>query len=482
MRMLCALLATLAAGTAPLAPVKLWADFGSSFYLPNEQAGVRQCREDGDLYCGLTDSDAAFVAKTYSVVSLEKCFGVRASNTNQSNHTETNFAKTAQQIARLAPAGGGDDNDRNNPPPPPPPRVLFYWSSNIAVADCYEDALGGLILQHPEWWLRNTTGGAIWSDPHHVGTRPYIDFSVPAAAAWWVSVPVSVMRRTGSAMGGVFADSAGDWAYHLLASGQITQGKAAAVNAAHKRALGALRAALRAVADEDEDGGRAPLLLGNALGPCSHPPCSANGVQLLREGVVDAVCAEHFGAFEWSNNATSGAVDAAVVNQWLDLFDAAAAVNGSVFVKAWPGPETGPIDGNGPSWPTEFRSPRSGKPLDRSSAGIAEAAADMLDYALACYLCVQRPGFLFSYGWWYDVAQGYLPGADAPAGWYPQLSRPLGKAISAAQISGRHSHSHDHDSGGSGGGAPIMCTRQYEGARVQVDFLDFGSANITWNQ
>ena len=47
--LLCALLATLAAGTAPLAPVKLWADFGSSFYLPNEQACARQCRENSDL-------------------------------------------------------------------------------------------------------------------------------------------------------------------------------------------------------------------------------------------------------------------------------------------------------------------------------------------------------------------------------------------------------------------------------------------------
>lgn len=130
-----------------LAPVQLWADFGSASYLPNEQAGIRSCRKDGDLFCGLTDSDAAFVSKTYSVISLEKCFGVRPGNTNQSNHTETNFVKTATQIARLAPQGR------------PAPQVLFYWSSNVAVADCYEDATGGLILEHPDWFLRTALVG-----------------------------------------------------------------------------------------------------------------------------------------------------------------------------------------------------------------------------------------------------------------------------------------------------------------------------------
>ena len=170
-----------------------------------------------------------------------------------------------------------------------------------------------------------------------------------------------------------------------------------------------------------------------------------------------------------ANNQTTGAVNSVVVNQWLDLLETAAATNGSVFIKTWPGPETGPIDGQGPSWPTEFRNPATDQPLNRTSQGIGQAAASMIDYSLACYLCVYQPGFSFSYGWWYDVAQGYLPGADAPSSWYAQLGKPLGEPTSPARITGRNVE-----------GSPIVCERDFEGAHVHVDLLDWGSANITW--
>ena len=63
-------------------------------------------------------------------------------------------------------------------------------------------------------------------------------------------------------------------------------------------------------------------------------------MELLQKNIVDAVCAEHFGAFEWSKNQSTGSVDPTAVRAWLDLLDAAAQTNGSVFIKTWPGPET----------------------------------------------------------------------------------------------------------------------------------------------
>eukprot|EP01046_Picozoa_sp_COSAG06_P020396 COSAG06_NODE_1490_length_9281_cov_6.074820_4_plen_121_part_00 len=63
-------------------------------------------------------------------------------------------------------------------------------------------------------------------------------------------------------------------------------------------------------------------------------------MELLQKNIVDVVCAEHFGAFEWSKNQSTGSVDPAAVRAWLDLLDAAAQTNGSVFIKTWPGPET----------------------------------------------------------------------------------------------------------------------------------------------
>ena len=234
-RMIMALLLSTISGpivaAAALEPVALWADFGRASYLPGEKG--RCPPPQGDLFCGLSDADAAFVAKTYSVVSLEKCFGVRPGNTNQSNHTMANFATTARQIMRLAPPGKQ------------PPQVLFYWSSNEAVADCYEDAYGGEILKHPDWWLKNKTGGFIWDSPHFVGRRPWIDFTVPAAARWWVSVPLAAHKLSRGAMAGVFADTAGNVFNTLLARHQITPERAAALNAAHIDALRTLRRQLR---------------------------------------------------------------------------------------------------------------------------------------------------------------------------------------------------------------------------------------------
>ena len=445
------MLAALGAALA-LEPLKLWADFGSASYLPGEKiGGNRPCPPPrGDLFCGLSDADAAFIAKTYSVISLEKCFGVRPSNTNDANHTMANFVTTAKQIMRLAPVGNK-------------PQVLFYWSSNVAVAPCYEDAVGGAILQHQDWWLKNKTGGYIWDNVHSVGRRPWIDFTVPAAAAWWMSVPLRAQQLAQGSMAGVFVDSAGDWENVLLKRKLITAEKAAALNSAHRSAIRELHTQLTKAI------GPQALVLGNALGPCLHPPCGPDGVDLLQEGIVDGVVAEHFGAFEWTDMST-GAVDANVVRQWLTLFDDAAAINGSVFVKTWPGPETTPIDSEGPSWPRKFLNPFTHKPLNRTNDGISKAAAMMLDYSLACFLCISRPGFMLSYGWWYDVSQGYLPGSDAPAEWYPQLSRGIGEATSPAIYTGRHV------------GENVTCTRNFEGAHMFVNFMDFGSAKIIFKE
>jgi len=407
-----------ATAASALEPVQLWADFGSSSYLPTDRpGGTRPCPPPrGNLVCGLSDEDAAFIAKTYAVVSLEKCFGVGYPQQGSlPNHTMENFAITARQITRLAPPGVL------------PPRVLFYWSSSQVVGDCYENDFGGKILQHPEWWLRNKTGGAIWMNPTDVGKRPTIDFTVPAAREWWTSVPLKAHALSNGAMAGVFVDSAGDWGDTFVQRHKITTEKAAALNSAHRVALGELRAELRRII------GPRSLLVGNALGANNQ----SDGVELLQQNLVDGVCSEHFGAFDWLKNQTSGEVDATKVRAYLDHFDAAAKTNGSVFVKAWVGPETSPIDSMGPSWPTDYKNPISHRSLNRTAAGIAEAAGQMLNYSLACFLCIARPNFRFSYGWWYDVSQGYIPGADAPADWYPQLSRGLGKATSPAKITGR---------------------------------------------
>ena len=222
---------------------------------------------------------------------------------------------------------------------------------------------------------------------------PPPQFTVPEASAWWVSVPLAAQALAKGAMAGVFADTAGDWGDVLLARRQIAPEKAKALNLAHRAALAELRRRLRDPSLPYSRGAEATLV-GNALGWCDEAAggtaCASDGVQLLESHIVDGVCAEHVGGFEWSLNQTTGQVDPAVVRGWLDQFDAAARTNGSVLVKTWPGPETGPIDAQGPSWPALFRDPTTGLPLNRTAAGIGAVAGHMLRYSLA----VSSPSFV----------------------------------------------------------------------------------------
>ena len=84
--------------------------------------------------CRLSDAEASFVATAYDIVSLEKCFGTFnpavPTTRAETNHTVANFLYTARQLRRLALAANAT-----------PPRVLFYWNSGVAVADCYENDL-----------------------------------------------------------------------------------------------------------------------------------------------------------------------------------------------------------------------------------------------------------------------------------------------------------------------------------------------------
>lgn len=76
-----------------------------------------------------------------------------------------------------------------------------------------------------------------------------------------------------------------------------------------------------------------------------------------------------------------------------------------------------------------------------------------------------------SYGWWYQLATGYVPCPDDPTScacpdeWYPNLARPTGKPLGPRRRVGASGH---------------VWARDFEKLSVQVDLADFASVQFQW--
>ncbi|KAH8048802.1 glycosyl hydrolase [Aureococcus anophagefferens] len=386
---------------AALAPVRQWADFSSAL------GHNRTCTRRGGMVCGLSDDEAAYVASTYDVVSIEKCFGT---GPGAEDRTMANFVATAAQLKA--------SNERTK------------------------------LLAHPDWWLRRDDGKALCVGPGERTpvcddddmTWPYVDFSVRAAADWWVAAPLAARDKAGANMSGVFFDSCDHWDWTLWTN--VSESKAAAWAEGQRAALKRARDGLKA---RDADA----FVVGNGFGAKNDTYL----VDLVLGDVLDGLCAEHLGAFEWVEDRHTGAVNASVAALWLDA-TRKLPPEAPLLVKTWVGPEITPIDADGPRWPRHFRDPATNATLrNRTDAGVRRAATDLATYALAAYLCLATAGSYFSYGWWYDVSQGPLWRVD-------QLDVAVGDPLGPPEFAG------------------LACRRDYEGATVSVDLARWDSAAI----
>jgi hypothetical protein len=206
--------------------------------------------------------------------------------------------------------------------------------------------------------------------------------------------------------------------------------------------------------------GPSGVVIANGLGLYPDNPPD-HGLSLLPH--VDGLMVEHFMAFE-SLDPVNGTLVPAMFAEAVALLATAAADNKTVLVRAWPGPATLPIGALGPSWP--------GGRQPTTYAGLAGAAAAWLTPALAAYLIVATPTTWFSYTWWYTAPDGVYPcpagECSAPAGWYPDLARPLGAPTSPAGTRVP-------------GGTGWAYSRTFEHATVWFDAGNVSGATITWS-
>ena len=336
-------------------------------------------------YTTFTPAQAQFVASHYAIVSLEKCFQPRGAK----GATEVSIWRQAAALKQLNPAL----------------KVLFYLHTDIVRLDCY--AAHATYMAHPEWWLTDAAGRFI----NDTDGQPRLDTSLPAARAWWASVPLN--GTTGAALlegsnltlasliDGVLADGTGQRCptpkVNASRCSELVEGKAAMV----RELQGILTAA---------NGG---AVFGNGIEMYPNLAPGYNLDFLPARADMGGVMLEHFAAFEHVR--PNGTLNADLVASSMQAVAQAAASGKAVVVATWPGLLKTPFNADGlPSWP--------GGTQPNTTEGWRAALAQKHTFALAGFLVVAEANVWQQYQGW------CVPRAAAPA---PSLT-----------------HTHAHPSGG----------------------------------
>lgn len=386
----------------------LWADFAGT-----------------DYSITLTDDQISFVANTYSIISLEKCFAM-------SNYTSTEEAvvDTARRIKTVNPNA----------------KVLMYYHVMIDFADCY--AAGKIFLNHTSWWLYDDNGNPYggssvrqFHDTTQQVVRDYFTASITTPASW--------SNATGL-LDGVFADgSAGNLLANMSDSRLLT-----VVNGMHEM-LNQTRYTLKSVMGPNSQ------VIGNGLGQYTDNPPD-HGISSLP--FMDGVVWEHFLSFEMLDP-KNGSLIPSLFDQMISLVNNVTLMNKTVLIKGWPGPCVTPIEPLGPQYPNMS--------APTTYEGRAQAATNGLTPTLAGFLLIVEPNIWLSYSTWYTAPDGYylctVGECSTPASWFPDFNRSLGTPINNVTRLPPNV------------GSGWVYTRNFTNAFVYFDAVDWTNAYITWS-
>ena len=269
----------------------------------------------------LTDAQATDVVSKYKVVSLEKCSGVQSGVT-----TEEAIYATAKQLKAKEPTK----------------KVLFYLATDQQGLSCY--GANAEFMAHPEWHLKLDNGTTFLQNGH-----PIMDPTVPAAAKWWVSVPLGGINGTGEYKGtpvsqlidGVLADSGG---YSDV--GGATDVGARGISTARKEAIADAKRQMMGALQKELTAANGGIVMANGVSMYGVPNADPRYVNdtakhhnLIALTAVDAIMGEHTAAFECVNR-LNNSFNMETVAQDLEALIAAAKFDGgskTVFVQTWPG-------------------------------------------------------------------------------------------------------------------------------------------------
>ncbi len=356
---------------------------------------------------------------------------------------------------------------------------------------------------HPEWWMRDDSGEVVYMNPAWVcppgcpgpscdlskinGTQqchPVMDWRQPGYAEWFRTYPASLFGDdVAELFDGLMVDGAG---YFPIVNWQDRSGnKNISVNTFKSW----FSAEMRGLHDAQLSFSK----LNNGLifdnGGLPNPGTQPTFPGLSWRNVVGAVGSGSF--LEWFGSfgqlTADGTWDVASMNSSFSTIMEAARAGYPVVLKAAPGPATTPflrrgwgddqgrLEHNG-FFVTQWKGPAG--PISNSSSANREGAAKYLVQSLAPFLIVVEPNVFWSYAWFYNLEDGYIPcpgtvtidnltmpiECGMPTQWYAEFERPLGPPLHPAKCTNG-----------------TVWTREFKHASVFLDLRDINKARITWH-
>jgi hypothetical protein len=348
-------------------------------------------------------------------------------------------------------------------------KVWFYQPADrLGDTPFIQSALN----DHPEWWLRDDHGNVMpFGGP--TSKLKQIDSSVVSAQDYFANLSISLFHNREEAatlLDGVFVDGVSfrnpnpvnisELRYQALFAGQMTM-------------MEKLCANLKSLNGEGEAIGN-PLVQYGTIGPSQNSsiPPGSNITKTLTH--YDGAFDEMFGSFLTMEGGMhgNGEWDVEKMRFSFDAILNASGMGKTIVVHAFPGPATVPFNAVGPAGNVFHTASWAGatpSPTDPDSARAATQAR--LVQSLAPFLIVANEHVFFSYAWFYNIEDGYIPcpvstGVECgmPHAWFPEFSKPLGAPSGPAETDAERN----------------VWTRTFAHATVSVDLRNRTLSHIEW--
>ena len=351
-----------------------------------------------------------------------------------------------------------------------------------------------MIQAHPEWWLRDDHGNVVYMNeawrclPNGTVTpdaqcHPVLDWTNADVRAWFRNFPIQLFNGTQQAAAlfdGLMVDAGGyypeiPW---FVGGGNISLQRYQQLFSAEMQMLHEAQ-----VMYAQLNGG---LVLDNGglPNPGSQPTWPGLSWRNVAGAVGGGSFLEWFGSFGQLDD--NGSWDVASMNATINTIRQAASAGYPVVLKAAPGPATTPflrrgygadqglLEHNG-YYITSWKGPAG--PVPNASEACRAGAARFLVQSLAPFLIVVEPNVFWSYAWFYNMEDGYIPcpgttiinnvsmdiECGMPTAWYPEFERPLGPPAGPPTCTNG-----------------TVWTRRFARADVYVDLANMTAARIDW--